>query len=105
MYYAEKNNDVSVEQEHVQQGMGFLPLLLGAATTLLPAILPLFAKKPKVPKGPSPAQIQAMQEAAAAQAAEAEKKKWQKYGLIGLGAVAVIGGGLFMLSRRRKGGR
>ncbi len=101
MYYDDQSKQTQFEQQHVA-GMGFLPLIIGAAASIIPAIAPLFMKKPKRDRGPSQAQIAAEMARVQAEAAAAEKKKWQKYGLIGLGAVVVIGGGLALLARRKR---
>jgi cobalamin biosynthesis Mg chelatase CobN len=96
MYYAEGTDNSEVET--AQAGMGFLPLLLPVLAGVLGVGAQLLQKKPKAPKGPTKEQILAMQQAAAAD----EKRKMIKYGLIGLAAVVVIGGGIYLARRKSK---
>lgn len=84
-------------------GMGnmhFLPLiapLIGAAATLIPALM---SKKDKGPKGPSKAEIAAAQAAADAAMQKEKNKKLMIYVGAGLGVVALIFG-VYVISRRR----
>ena len=94
MYYQRKQDNAELEQA---QGMGILPLvpIIAGAAMVLPPLISLFKKDDK-PRGPSLKQIQAL----IAQDQQATEKKHLTYGAIGLGVLAVIGIGIYLVRRK-----